>query len=206
MIKKNAPVTVVTSVPWERERDITENFSVMGTPSLQPFLNTYWLTPVQWLANCCEACKYDELERQYKCGARDNYVRIWYWTPLGWTSSDHRDVSFPLSGNRGYDSNRSVPFQAFTRHHGEFLRYGNVIQSRRERGYGQPVPVTQRDSIPTNNSARRAGSQLIDGDKPMSAYTSGILNLHIWQVTTWTALRAGQNTSSHSSIIGAIQS
>ncbi len=29
----------------------------------------------------------------------------------------------------------------------------------------------------------------------MSAYTSGILNLHIWQVTTWDALRAGQNTS-----------
>ncbi len=48
----------------------------MGTPSLQPFLKTYWLTPVQWLANCREACKYDELERQYKCGARDNYVSI----------------------------------------------------------------------------------------------------------------------------------
>ncbi len=43
-------------------------------------------------------------------------------------------------------------------------------------------------------------------DKPMSAYTSGILNLHIWQVTTWAALRAGQNTFSNSSIIGAIQS
>ncbi len=122
-----------------------------------------------WTLN--EACKY-ELERQYKCGARDNYVRIWYWTPLGWTSSDHgdhRDVSFPLSGNRGYDSNRSVPFRAFTRHHGEFLRYGNAIQSRRERGYRQPVPVTQRGRIPINNGARRAGSQLIGGDKPMSA-------------------------------------
>ncbi len=43
---QTAPVTVVTSVPWERERDITENISVMGTPSLQPFLKTYWLTPV----------------------------------------------------------------------------------------------------------------------------------------------------------------
>ncbi len=74
------------------------------------------------------------------------------------------------------------------------------------RGYGQPVPVTQRGRIPINNGARRAGSQLIGGDKPMSAYTSGILNLHIWQVTTWAALRAGQNTSSNSSIIGAIQS
>ncbi len=37
-------------------------FSVMGTPSLQPFLKSYWLTPVKWLANCRKACKYDELE------------------------------------------------------------------------------------------------------------------------------------------------
>ncbi len=35
----------------------------------------------KWLANCCEACKY-ELERQYKCGARDNYVRIFFFTLL----------------------------------------------------------------------------------------------------------------------------
>ncbi len=66
------------------------------------------------------------------------------------------DAQLSLSGNRGYDSNRSVPFRAFTRHHREFLHYGNAIQSRRERGCGQPVPVTQRGSIPTNNSARRA--------------------------------------------------
>ncbi len=101
---------------------------------------------------------------------------------------------------------RSVPFRAFTRHHGEFLCYGNAIQSHRERGYGQPVPVTQRGRIPTNNGARRAGSQLIGGDKTMSAYTSGILILHIWQVATRAALRAGQNTFSNNSIIGATQS
>ncbi len=35
----------------------------------------------KWLANCREACKY-ELERQYKCGARDNYVRIFFFTLL----------------------------------------------------------------------------------------------------------------------------
>ncbi len=51
-----------------------------------------------------------------------------------------------------------VPYRAFTRHHGETLRYGNAIQSHRERGYGQPVPITQRCSIPTNNGAHRAGS------------------------------------------------
>ncbi len=38
------------------------DFSVMGTSSLQPFLKSYWLTPVKWLANCRKACKYDELE------------------------------------------------------------------------------------------------------------------------------------------------
>ncbi len=203
---ENAPVTIVTSVPWEREWDIREflRYGNSFPPTFPEDLLAH-ASPNNWPI-CREACKYDELERQYKCGARDNYVRIWYWTPLGWTSSDHSDVSFPLSGNRGYDSNRSVPFRAFTRHHWEFLRYGNAIQSRRERGYGQPVPVTQHGSIPTNNGARRAGSQLIDGDKPMSAYTSGILILHIWQVTTRAALRAGQNTFSNNSIIGATQS
>ncbi len=41
-------VTIVTGAfPFELPRDITENFSVMGTPSLQPFLKTYWPTPVQ---------------------------------------------------------------------------------------------------------------------------------------------------------------
>ncbi len=40
----------------------------------------------------------------------------------------------------------------------------------------------------------------------MSAYTSVILILHIWQVTTWAALRAGQNTFSNNSIIGAAHS
>ncbi len=38
------------------------DFSVMGTSSLQPFLKSYWLTPVKRLANCRKACKYDELE------------------------------------------------------------------------------------------------------------------------------------------------
>ncbi len=69
----------------------------------------------------------------------------------------------------------AFPFELSRR----ILRYGNAIQSRRERGYGQPAP---RGSIPTNNGARRTGSQLIGGDKPMSAHTPGLLNLHIWQV------------------------
>ncbi len=119
MHSKTSPVTVVTSVPWERERDITENFSVMGTPSLQPFLKSYWLTPVNdWpiVAKHAIACKYWRARGSIKCGARDNYVRIWYWTPLSWASSEHGDlldVSFPLSGNRGYDSNRRRSLSSF---------------------------------------------------------------------------------------------
>ncbi len=48
-------------------------------------------------------------------------------------------ILVPALGNRVYDSNRSVPFRAYTRHHGEILCYGNDIQSRRERGYEQPA-------------------------------------------------------------------
>ncbi len=59
---EKAPVTMVTSVPWERERDITENSPLW---ELLPF-NLSW-SPIgsrqsRWLANCRKACKYDELE------------------------------------------------------------------------------------------------------------------------------------------------
>ncbi len=87
-----------------------------------------------------------------------------------------------------------------------FSVMGTLFNPAVREATGSLYQLHSAGSIPTNNGARRAGSQLIDGDKPMSAYISGILNLHIWQVTTWAALRAGQNTSSHSSIIGAIQS
>ncbi len=103
---------------WRSRRRRCER-TVMGTPSFQPFLKSYWLTPVKWLANCREACdrmQYWRARGSIKCGARDNYVRIWYWTPLSWTSSEHgdlRDVSFPLSGNRGYDSNRRSSLSSF---------------------------------------------------------------------------------------------
>ncbi len=61
-------------------------FSVMGTPSFQPFLKSYWLTPVKWVANCREVCtshaNTDKLRGSIKCGARDNYVRIFSFTLL----------------------------------------------------------------------------------------------------------------------------
>ncbi len=67
-------------VPLQAFTRITEKLFVLGTPSLQPFLKSYWLTPVQLTGQLSRACKYDELERQYKCGASDNYVRIFSFT------------------------------------------------------------------------------------------------------------------------------
>ncbi len=125
----NAPVTMVTSVPWKRERDITEITPLWETPSLQPFLKTYWLTPVNdWPIVAKHA---NMTSSRGSINAAPATIRQnLNWTPLGWTSSDHgdhRDVSFPLSGNRGYHSNRSVPFQAVTRHHGDYSVMGTLF-------------------------------------------------------------------------------
>ncbi len=91
--RRTSPVTIVTSVPWEREWDIMEKFSVMGTPSLQPFLKSYWLTPVQMTGQLSRSMLIMTSSRQYKCGACDNYVRIWYSMPISWTSSQGTKVT-----------------------------------------------------------------------------------------------------------------
>ncbi len=105
------------------------DYSVMGTPSLQPFLKTYWLTPVNdWPIVAKHA---NMTSSRGSINAAPATIRQnLNWTPLGWTSSDHgdhRDVSFPLSGNRGYHSNRSVPFQAVTRHHRDYSVMGTLF-------------------------------------------------------------------------------
>ncbi len=71
-LPQNAPVTMVTSVPWKRERDITEITPLWENSFPPTFPEDLLAHASQWLANCREACKYDELERQYKCSARDN--------------------------------------------------------------------------------------------------------------------------------------
>ncbi len=48
------------------------DYSVMGNSFPPTFPEDLLAHASQWLANCREACKYDELERQYKCSARDN--------------------------------------------------------------------------------------------------------------------------------------
>ncbi len=52
-----------------------------------------------WLANCREACKYDELERQYKCGARDNYVRIFSFMTDSCKMTSYCRICAGLIGN-----------------------------------------------------------------------------------------------------------
>ncbi len=60
--RKKNPLLHMLWFPIELSRDITEISPLWGTSSLQPFLKSYWLTPVKWLANCRKACKYGELE------------------------------------------------------------------------------------------------------------------------------------------------
>ncbi len=79
--KKTLPVTIVTSVPWERERDHHREILRYGNtfPS-----NLSW-SPIgshhsKWLANCHEVCKShantNKLRGSIKCGERHNYVSI----------------------------------------------------------------------------------------------------------------------------------
>ncbi len=119
------------------------DFSVMGTPSLQPFLKSYWLTPVQMTGQLSQSM---QIWR-----ARDSINAM----PATITSEsdtehrrlgssehgDYRDVSFPLSGNRGYHSNRSVPFRAVTRHHGDFSVMGMIFNPA-VREATKPIPYT----------------------------------------------------------------
>ncbi len=134
---KTSPVTIVNLVPWEPERDITEKLSVMGTPSLQPFLKSYWLTPVQLTGQLSRSMQIwrapeavmSESDAERRMAGRAVITAI---TLMFRSCSQGTEVTI-VTGD--------ILLRAFTRHPGETLRYGNAIQSHRERGYGQPVPV-----------------------------------------------------------------
>ncbi len=55
-ITENAPVTIVTSVPWEREQDITENSPLWELLPFQHFWCPFGSRQSKWLANCREVC------------------------------------------------------------------------------------------------------------------------------------------------------
>ncbi len=76
--RRTLPVTMVTSVPWERERDITE---ISPLWELLPF-NLSWSPIGSRQSNDWPiVAKHANMtsSRQYKCDARDNYIRIGYW-------------------------------------------------------------------------------------------------------------------------------
>ncbi len=75
---ENAPVTMVTSGSLRAGTRHHGEFSVMGTPSLQPFLKSYWLTPVQMTGQLSQKHANVTSSREYKCDAHDNYIRIGY--------------------------------------------------------------------------------------------------------------------------------
>ncbi len=62
---------MVTSVPWKRERDITEI-----TPLWELLPSNLSWRPIgsrqSMTGQLSRSMQYDELERQYKCSARDN--------------------------------------------------------------------------------------------------------------------------------------
>ncbi len=62
------------------------------------------------------------------------------------TQRERKTLRFPLSGNRGYHSNRSVPFRAVTRHHGEFSVMGTIFNPA-VREATKPVPDTHSAKI-----------------------------------------------------------
>ncbi len=167
----------------------------MVNPSLQPFLKTYWLTPVQMTGQLSAKHANTSSRGSINAAARDNYVRIWTERRLAERAAITAITVMSRSRSQGTEVTivtGAFPFELSQDITENLSVMGTLFNPRRERGYRQPVPVTQRGRIPTNNSARRAGSQLIGGDKPMSAYTSGILHLHIWQVTTWLRWEQGR--------------
>ncbi len=80
----------VFGFPYRASRDITEKFSIMGTPSLQTFLKSYWLTPVKLTGQLSRSMQIITSSRQYKCRAHDNYIRIFSFT----TDSCNRMTSY----------------------------------------------------------------------------------------------------------------
>ncbi len=102
----------------------------MGTPSLQPFLKTYWLTPVNdWpivakhanmtssrgSINAAPATITSESDTERRLAERAAITAI---TVMSRSRSQGTEVTIVTGG---------VPFRAFTRHHGEFSVMGTLF-------------------------------------------------------------------------------
>ncbi len=157
-----SPVTIVTSVPWERNWDIKEKFSVMGTLSLQTFLKSYWLMPVQMTCQLLRSMQIMTSSRQYKCGApRDNYIRIWYRSPLSWTSSAHIPA---LREPEVMIVTGDIPLSSFK----ETSWRNSPLWERYSIPPWERLQAACTSNTPARYNAHCSGSQLIGGDKPIS--------------------------------------
>ncbi len=77
-------------------------FSVMGTPSLQPFLKSYWLTPVQMTGQLSQSMQiWRARDSINPMPATISYIRIGYWTPLGWRAASTATTVMSRSRSQG---------------------------------------------------------------------------------------------------------
>ncbi len=146
----------------------------MGTPSLPTFLKSYWLTPVNaWpvVAKYANACKYWQAEIQYKCGAHDNYVRIWYWTPLSWWN---RIRAAKMAAAKHHSKNQTV-IQRNKRHGKRKLEQhqpvkgsagSSAFRNIRHSERGSFVSYEDRNFVTSNvDIAHRVGRPNVDSGK-----------------------------------------
>ncbi len=98
--KGNAPVTIVTSVPWERERDIT----VIYTYTVIHICMEVYMYVRVFIG--VYAWKFHSRGRRIYTASRARICMLrnnWLEGRSSHNGEILRDVSFPLSGNRGYE-------------------------------------------------------------------------------------------------------
>ncbi len=109
-LKGNAPVTMVTSVPWKRERDITV-IAVIAASSAKR-------RSVQILTYCRGRCIYTASRAPHICMLRDNWPVIDWREPIGLQErlegrSSHNGVISVMSRSRFQGTEVTIVTGAF---------------------------------------------------------------------------------------------
>ncbi len=109
-LKGNAPVTMVTSVPWKRERDITV-IAVIAASSAKR-------RSVQILTYCRGRCIYTASRARHICMLRDNWPVIDWREPIGLQErlegrSSHNGVISVMSRSRFQGTEVTIVTGAF---------------------------------------------------------------------------------------------
>ncbi len=110
-LKGNAPVTMVTSVPWKRERDITV-IAVIAASSAKR-------RSVQILTYCRGRCIYTASRARHICMLRDNWPVIDWREPIGLQErlegrSSHNGVISVMSRSRFQGTEVTIVTGAFS--------------------------------------------------------------------------------------------